>query len=99
MPAGARSTTTSASGPSSRGARAPPATSWPLQLTLDGEELDQKVVALRAHASQTTVIVDRLGEATFRLWWEHESFVAASRPDVVHDRRHHPARGASHAHR
>jgi LmbE family N-acetylglucosaminyl deacetylase len=70
-----------------------------LQLTLDGEELDQKVVALRAHASQTTVIVDRLGEATFRLWWEHESFVAASRPDVGHDRRHHPARGASHAHR
>jgi LmbE family N-acetylglucosaminyl deacetylase len=70
-----------------------------VQLTLDGEELDQKVVALRAHASQTTGIVDRLGEATFRLWWEHESFVAASRPDVVHDRRHLPARGASHAHR
>jgi LmbE family N-acetylglucosaminyl deacetylase len=70
-----------------------------VQLTLDGEELDQKVVALRAHASQTTGILDRLGEATFRLWWEHESFVAASRPDVIHDRRQHPARGVSHAHR
>ena len=99
MPAGARSTTTSASGPSSRAARAPPTTSWRCSSRLDGEELDQKVVALRAHASQTTAIVDRLGEATFRLWWEHESFVAASRPDVVHDRRHHPARGASHARR
>jgi LmbE family N-acetylglucosaminyl deacetylase len=47
-------------------------------LTLDGETLDRKLAALRAHASQTDVLVDLVGAATFRDWWRTEAFVDAS---------------------
>jgi len=33
---------------------------------------------LRAHVSQTSVLVDAVGEADFRRWWQAESFVAAA---------------------
>jgi LmbE family N-acetylglucosaminyl deacetylase len=48
-------------------------------LELDGERLDQKFAALRAHATQTQGLVDLVGAATFRTWWNTEAFVEASR--------------------
>jgi LmbE family N-acetylglucosaminyl deacetylase len=50
-----------------------------LHLVLTGTALDRKIAALRAHVSQTTVLVDEVGEADFRRWWSAESFVAADR--------------------
>jgi LmbE family N-acetylglucosaminyl deacetylase len=47
-------------------------------LSLDGEVLDQKLAALRAHASQTTPLVALLGEETYRAWWRNEFFVDAT---------------------
>jgi len=49
---------------------------------LDDVFLDQKVDALRAHASQTTPLLDLVGAGTYREWWRTESFVDA----VTHDR-------------
>jgi LmbE family N-acetylglucosaminyl deacetylase len=45
-----------------------------------GPELDRKVVALRAHASQTAPLVAHLGAEQFGQWWAAEAFVAASLP-------------------
>ena len=45
---------------------------------LTDEVLDLKVAALRAHASQTTALIEMLGDATYREWWRTESF---RRPD------------------
>jgi LmbE family N-acetylglucosaminyl deacetylase len=42
------------------------------------EVLERKLHALRAHASQTSTMIDRLGAATFQQWWATESFVDAS---------------------
>ena len=44
----------------------------------DETMLDQKLVALRAHASQTLPIVERMGIDTYRRWWSTEAFVAAA---------------------
>jgi LmbE family N-acetylglucosaminyl deacetylase len=44
---------------------------------LTGSALDRKVVALRAHASQTTPLVEAVGLDDFGRWWSAESFVAA----------------------
>ncbi len=44
---------------------------------LDGIELDRKFAALQAHASQTTDLIELVGEATFRSWWRTEAFVDA----------------------
>jgi LmbE family N-acetylglucosaminyl deacetylase len=46
-------------------------------LVLDDAALDQKLVALRAHASQTGPLIARLGEDVYREWWRVESFVDA----------------------
>jgi LmbE family N-acetylglucosaminyl deacetylase len=46
-------------------------------VVLDGAALDQKLTALRAHASQTGPLIARLGEDVFRAWWRVESFVDA----------------------
>ena len=46
-----------------------------------GEEmLDRKLAALRAHASQTAPLIDRLGIERFRRWWACESFAGADLP-------------------
>lgn len=51
------------------------------QVRLTGHALDQKVAALRAHASQTTSMIATAGEDEFRRWWATESFTSArSRP-------------------
>ena len=44
-------------------------------IRLDGDFLDQKIAALRAHASQTAPLVAFAGVDTFRDWWRTESFV------------------------
>lgn len=41
-----------------------------------GTDLDRKLVALRAHASQTAPLVEELGVDTFSRWWATEAFVA-----------------------
>jgi LmbE family N-acetylglucosaminyl deacetylase len=50
-----------------------------LQVTLDDDLLDQKLVALRCHASQTMPVIGLIGEDAFRRWWEVETFVDAHR--------------------
>ncbi len=45
---------------------------------LTGAELDRKIAAVRAHASQTSELVELVGPETFRRWWSAEAFVAAS---------------------
>jgi LmbE family N-acetylglucosaminyl deacetylase len=60
----------------------PPCTADPgLVVELEDEHLDQKAAALRAHASQTRPLVERLGDDVFRAWWATEAFVAAARSD------------------
>jgi LmbE family N-acetylglucosaminyl deacetylase len=45
----------------------------------DGELLDRKYAALRAHTSQTTGLIKHLGPERYRRWWSTESFVDAAR--------------------
>ena len=47
------------------------------RITLDDPILDRKIAALRAHASQTTGLIDLVGLATYREWWRTEHFVSA----------------------
>ena len=63
-----------------------------VQVRLSGSAMDRKVVALRAHASQTSSLIQAVGLDEFGRWWSTESFVAATvgthrsvRP-VQHDR-------------
>ncbi len=56
--------------------RTPPQDVW-LELRLDEELADRKLVALRAQATQTAALLARVGEATFRSWWSSEAFVDA----------------------
>ncbi len=46
-----------------------------LRLRLHGELLDRKIVALRAHASQTAALITAMGEDLFREWCAEESFL------------------------
>ncbi len=46
-----------------------------LHLRLHGQLLDRKIVALRAHATQTTALVAGIGEDLFREWCAEESFL------------------------
>jgi len=55
----------------------PPDDDFALDVVLTDEELDRKIVALRAQASQTTAVVDRMGESLYREWVDRETFVAA----------------------
>jgi len=48
-----------------------------VHLALTGAALDRKIAALRSHVSQTTGLVDEVGEEDFRRWWSTEAFVAA----------------------
>jgi LmbE family N-acetylglucosaminyl deacetylase len=47
-----------------------------------GPALDRKLVALRAHASQTAPLVEALGAEEFARWWAVEAFVAAEHSSV-----------------
>jgi LmbE family N-acetylglucosaminyl deacetylase len=62
------------------GARPPSTPLDRLAFTVDCDEdlLDSKLVALRAHASQTAPLVDMLGVEQYRQWWAMESFAAAA---------------------
>jgi LmbE family N-acetylglucosaminyl deacetylase len=48
-------------------------------IELDDRTLDQKLVALRAHASQTTKLIELLGVDLYREWWRTEYFADADR--------------------
>ena len=48
-----------------------------VELRLDADAVDRKIVALRAQASQTTGLFAALGEERVRRWWSNETFVAA----------------------
>ncbi len=58
-----------------------PESALALNIRLTGTEIDRKVVALRAHASQTTALVQDVGVDEFGRWWSTESFVAAARSE------------------
>ena len=47
-----------------------------LAIDLSPGVLDRKIAALRAQASQTTALIGLVGEATYRRWVAHETFVA-----------------------
>ncbi len=46
-----------------------------LHLRLQGDLLDRKIVALRAHASQTASLIAAMGEDVFRKWCAEECFL------------------------
>lgn len=52
----------------------------------DDDLLDVKLAALAAHASQTTPLLDAMGEAAYRRWWATEAFVDAARPTTTASR-------------
>jgi LmbE family N-acetylglucosaminyl deacetylase len=54
-----------------------PASELAVDLRLGRAELDRKIVALRAQASQTGGLLAAVGEETFRRWWSAEAFVSA----------------------
>jgi LmbE family N-acetylglucosaminyl deacetylase len=43
----------------------------------EGDVLDRKYEALRAHRSQTTRLIEHVGPERYRRWWATEAFVAA----------------------
>ena len=49
------------------------------QVVCDEPESHQKLAALRAHASQTSGLIQEVGEEVYRRWWSTESFIAAPR--------------------
>jgi LmbE family N-acetylglucosaminyl deacetylase len=49
-----------------------------VELQLDSEIVDRKIVALKAQASQTSGLFAALGEERVRRWWSTETFVAAN---------------------
>jgi LmbE family N-acetylglucosaminyl deacetylase len=56
-----------------------PVSELDVRLRLDPAQLDRKIVALKAQASQTTGLFAALGEQRVRCWWSTETFVAADR--------------------
>lgn len=60
---------------------ADPVDSLAHQVHLAGRDLDQKLVSLRAHASQTSGMIATVGEERYRTWWSIESFKAAPRSE------------------
>jgi LmbE family N-acetylglucosaminyl deacetylase len=55
-----------------------PASALAVELRLTPDLLDRKMVALRAQASQTTGLIDAIGEERMREWWSTETFVSAA---------------------
>jgi LmbE family N-acetylglucosaminyl deacetylase len=49
-------------------------------ITLSPCYLDQKMVALRAQATQTAAVIDLIGEDTYRSWLARECFVSGDAP-------------------
>jgi LmbE family N-acetylglucosaminyl deacetylase len=55
-----------------------PAADLAVDLRLDRDIVDRKIVALKAQASQTTGLFAALGEDRVRRWWSTETFIAAN---------------------
>ncbi|HEY2194330.1 MAG TPA: PIG-L family deacetylase [Actinomycetospora sp.] len=60
---------------------ATPESALAVRVDLDPDQVDRKLVALRAQASQTTALFDALGETRIREWWSTEAFVSADDAD------------------
>ena len=61
--------------------RVAPEADLALGLSLGGELLDRKIVALRAHATQTAGLIGAMGDDLFREWCAEENFLGLpSRP-------------------
>lgn len=60
-----------------------PSSALAVRLHLPPAELDRKMVALRAQASQMSALIAAVGEDRMRKWWAVETFVSA---DTVADR-------------
>jgi LmbE family N-acetylglucosaminyl deacetylase len=54
-----------------------------LELTLDADLADRKLVALRAQASQTDGLIATLGEGRYRAWFSSETFRAPVRAPAL----------------
>jgi LmbE family N-acetylglucosaminyl deacetylase len=54
-----------------------PASALAAELRLAPADLDRKIVALRAQASQISGLLAAVGEERFRQWWSTEAFVTA----------------------
>jgi LmbE family N-acetylglucosaminyl deacetylase len=52
-----------------------PSAELALEVRLPRHILDAKIRALKAQASQTTGLIERLGEATYRAWLDREFWV------------------------
>ena len=48
-----------------------------LAFDCDDDLLDRKLIALRAHASQTAPLIEQLGVERYSRWWATESFASA----------------------
>jgi LmbE family N-acetylglucosaminyl deacetylase len=62
------------------GADGPPRTAdgeLALALDLAPRTLDRKLAALRAQPSQTSGLIEQLGEAAYGAWWDRECFIEA----------------------
>jgi LmbE family N-acetylglucosaminyl deacetylase len=55
-----------------------PADALALEIRCDGDLLEQKLQALRSHASQVEPLVAAVGAETFAQWWAEEAFVDAA---------------------
>jgi LmbE family N-acetylglucosaminyl deacetylase len=51
-------------------------------ITLSSSQLDQKMTALRAQATQTAAVIELVGEDSYRNWVAREYFVDARRPSA-----------------
>lgn len=69
------------------GARPPSTPTDRLAFAVDCDDdlLDRKLVALRAHASQTAPLVQQLGIERYSRWWATESFAAAHEVSTAKD--------------
>lgn len=59
-----------------------PASALAVELRLDPAQLDRKMVALRAQASQIDGLIAAVGEGRVRDWWSTETFVSADSVQV-----------------
>jgi len=56
-----------------------PSSELAFDVQCDRQLLDRKFAALRAHESQTAVLIRQLGSDRYRRWWSTESFADADR--------------------
>jgi LmbE family N-acetylglucosaminyl deacetylase len=64
-----------------------------VRLDLTGDLLDRKFSAMRAHATQSAALVQRMGEDRYRRWWSTETYIDVGATAAISpDRQAAPAR-------